>query len=246
LVYSKSGGAGGYGRCNEFPKSFQPGDLGQWNDPGSPEPLTVRVHLTRDISELKACMEKASIHNCFADYGQPLETTEAEFGFRIYEHQRTRNVLTLWDWYTFEALSTIDLKPWIIDHAVIAAPGSGRLAIALPDSDRQRLVGVYSLNGPHWDACIKEHEAELPQPEGHAPWRRAVEEACGVDLRLLVDGEYVEPPKLRVTNYEEGPTDFGDPVMYVAPGAHHITVDVTGNDPRNVRFAIVIRKEQVQ
>jgi hypothetical protein len=35
-------------------------------------------------------------------------------------------------------------------------------------------------------------------------------------------------------------------MMYVAPGAHHVTVDVTGNDPRNVRFAVVIRKEQRQ
>jgi hypothetical protein len=248
MVTSVSGGGGGIGPCDsEGSMRFQPvSDIPQWTSHHFAEPLTVRMYLTRVSPEFEAC-ERKGTEDCEALYGVPvpLATTDAEFGFRIYEHQARRTVLTLWDSYTFEALSTIDLKPWIVDTAVIAAPGASRLAVALPDFDGQRLVGVYSIRGPHWDACVKDHEAELPTPEGGAAWRVAVEEACRVDFALLVDGEYFEPPKLHITD-EDGPIGFGEPVMYVAPGAHQLTVDVTGNDPRNVRFAVVIRKEQVQ
>jgi hypothetical protein len=246
MVSRMSGGAGGYGPCDsEGPMKFRPSDIGQWSDSGSPEPLTVRIYLTRVTPELENCLDGGDMTECFARYGRPLATTDAEFGFRVYEHPRSRFVLTLWDWYTFEAVSTIDLKPWIVDHAVIAAPGSDRLAVALPDSDRERLVGVYSLHGPHWDTCVEAHEAELPNPESGSDWRNAVEKTCGVHFRLLVDGEYVKPPELQLTD-DDGPSGFGYPVMYVDPGAHHVTVEVTGSDPRNVRFAIVIRKEYVQ
>lgn len=248
MVTSVSGGGGGIGPCNsEGPMTFEPVvDIPQWTSHHFAEPLTVRMYLTRVSPEMEACLRKG-VENCEALFGvpQPLATTDADFGFRIYEHQATRTVLTLWDSYTFEALSTIDLKPWIIDHAVVAAPGASHLAAALPNSEAQRLVGVYAVHGPHWDVCAKQHEAELPNQEPFSAYSRELEKLCGVDFRLLVDGEYVEPPKLHITD-SDPPIGFGEPVMYVAPGAHHVTVDVTGNDPRNVRFAVVIRKEQVQ
>jgi hypothetical protein len=244
LVHEEIDGAGGYGPCESTgPMTVRPADIGQWSEAGPPEQLSVHAWLTRVTPELEPCLEHGTIDECFGRYGQPLAATDAEFGFRIYHHPRQRSVLTLWDAFTFEAHSTIDQKPWIVDHAVLAAAGSDRLAIALPDSRRQRLVGVHSLNGPHWNACIEEHRAELPKPEGDLPWRNAVDEVCGVRLWLRVDGEYVAPRTVGMT--DDGRAGFGDPIMYVAPGAHHVTVDVVG-DPRNVRYAVVLWKEQVQ
>jgi hypothetical protein len=239
----------GFGECNpDDPLSLEPRlDIPQWTSHHFAEPVSVRMYVTRLSSEMEACLRKG-VEDCEALYGvpQPLETTDAEFGFRIYEHRATRTVLTLWDQYAFEALSTIDHKPWIIDHAVVAAPGASHLAFALPKSDRRRLVGVYSAHSRHWDRCIAQHRRELPDVEPYTTYQKAADRVCGgFEFRLLVDGEYVEPPKLHITD-SDGPIGFGDPVMYVAPGAHRVTVDVTGTDPRNVRYAVVIRKEQVQ
>jgi hypothetical protein len=104
---------------------------------------------------------------------------------------------------------------------------------------------VYSTHSPHWDRCLGQHKRELPDVEPFTTYLKAADMVCGgFDFRLLVDGEYVEPPKLHITD-SDGPIGFGDPVMYVAPGAHRVTVDVTGKNARNVRFAVVIRKEQV-
>ncbi len=51
---------------------------------------------------------------------------------------------------------------------------------------------------------------------------------CLVDLELRIDGKIA---------------DF-DGQIVVPPGAHEVTVEVVRNDPRNVRYSLVIWKER--
>lgn len=88
MVTRVSGGGGGIGPCDsEGPMAFQPvTDVPQWTSQHAAEPLTVRMYLTRVSSELLACNRKGA-EDC-TRYAQPLQTTDADFGFRIYEHRR--------------------------------------------------------------------------------------------------------------------------------------------------------------
>ncbi len=60
----------------------------------------------------------------------------------------------------------------------------------------------------------------------------AAERLSGNNLRLFVDDQYLDPGD------PESPTFFGEPWMYVAPGEHHVTVDVVRGDPCNFRCAV--------
>ncbi len=110
----------------------------------------------------------------------------------------------------------------------------------MPASDRSRIVAVYATETPPLEDCA----AAL----GHRPPQSAEEEKaqfaefdrrCTTDLELRVDGG-LPPPA--------GPdyTYFGfDGQALLPPGdAQTVTIDVIKNDPRYVRYALVIWEER--
>ena len=111
------------------------------------EPMTARMYVTRVSPELAACARKAEV-DCLGVYGAPapLTSTDAEFGFRVYEHRAAPIVLRLFG-YTYEALSIQDGQSWVVDRAVLSAPGANRLAVRLPDAKHRWLVGLFRTRG---------------------------------------------------------------------------------------------------
>ena len=229
-------GGAGYGRCDEGSAALPKPDL-----PASeltlarPQATTVRMIVTRPTPQFLACY-RTGVEDCSARYGppQPLATTDAEFGFRMYDHAGAP-VLRLFG-NGYQAMSTIDGQAWIVDRAVLAAPGAGRLAFRLPDAKHRWLVGLFQdWTTPHKQACIRWHGLDT-YPEGnHVAEERAIDRACGTRLRLLVDGTF------RPYGGNDD-TTYGDPWTYVAPGAHEVTVDATKGDPRNARYAVLVWK----
>jgi hypothetical protein len=173
----------------------------------------------------------------------PIDATDAEFGFRIYEHAPAPLVLQLLDAgngepYGFEALGVVDGTAWLVDQAVIAAPHSDRLVVDLPASDEERLVDVYDSRGPGFAGCVDDHADELP-PESpdRVTYDAAVSEVCGTTLRLTVDGTPVTPAR---DPYASG--RFRPLGARLAPGVdHQIVVEVAHGDPHDVSYAVVLR-----
>ena len=227
-------GGGAYGRCNDGSTALPPPDLPVLEyDHSVPQPTTVRMYVARLSPEVRSCYVK-SVEDCQGLYGspQPLATTDAEFGFRVYDHTGARVVLRLFG-YTYQALSTRDGEPWIVDRAVVAGRGADRLAVRLPDTRHRWIVGVFDEGTRHMDACAHRHGLDTNDEGQRLAWRRALQRACGVRLRLLVDGAF----QRHVGGFD---SSYGEPWTYVSPGAHEVTVDVTRGDPRNVRYAIII------
>ncbi len=177
---------------------------------------------------------------------EPLKATDAEFGFRIYDDPAVPPVMQLFDdagngepWY-FGALTSIDGVAWLLDRAVVAAPDSHRLAFELPASDPEHVVDVYVGRGPHRERCLKQHADELPDWEStdtHV-YEAAVEQVCGVDLRLLVDGNPIAP----VAVDPHGTGHFTELGARLPSGTdHQVEVQVVRGDPRDIRYAVVVR-----
>jgi hypothetical protein len=230
--YRFSGGGGGYGRCAEGTAALPPPDLPLYRLQQPVQPVTVRMFVARISAESKACFRRAAV-DCLAVPGapQPLAVTDADFGFRLFDHTGAPVVLKLFG-YDYEALSTKDGKPWIVDRAVLAARGADRLAVRLPDAKHRWLVGVFQQEAPHKEVCTRRHGLDKHEGRNLAQYR-AIERTCGTRLRLVVDG--------RVRSHRgNDDTSYGDPWTYAAPGAHEVTVEVTKGDPRNVRYAVIV------
>jgi len=139
--------------------------------------------------------------------------------------------------YCFGALSSINEIAWLLDRTVVAATDADRLAFELPASDSDYLVDVYRVDGPHLPRCTAQHADELPDIEPHAPYAVAVNKVCGVDLRLVVDGTTFSPDK---DPYASG--HFMELGAQLSPGTvHQVVVEVVRGDPRNIRYAVVVR-----
>jgi hypothetical protein len=107
----------------------------------------------------------------------------------------------------------------------------------LPASDSDYLVDVYTANGAHMQRCAEQHADELPGQEPFGAYLAARDKICGVDLRLVVDGTTVTP---------DADPHAGGHFMTLggrlSPGvAHRIVVEVVHGDPRNIRYAVVVR-----
>ncbi|HSV41352.1 MAG TPA: hypothetical protein VLI04_21495 [Nocardioidaceae bacterium] len=202
------------------------------------------VAIAPPSQELRDCLAG----NGSGDYcplPEPIAATDAEFGFRIYEYTE-RPVLQLFEdaetaeFYRFEAVSSIKGAAWLVDRAVVAAPDTDRLAFELPASNAEYLVDVYEVSSPHFDRCVDQHQDELPDyatTDSHV-YGDAVDKACGVDLRLMIDGNTIAPGEV----YPEKTGHFSDLGARLSPGTpHRVEVTVVRGDPRNIRYAVIVR-----
>jgi hypothetical protein len=245
--YERSGGAMGFGRCSPDADTSLPvgSDLeGDSPNQHTAEPVTVRMWIAHLSAAYVDCFH-GNTPDCNAVYGvpQPIVNPDAEFGFRIYEHLTLRPVLQVLDdadnnaRYSFEALSSLGGTAWLLDRAVVAGPDADRLALGLSASDDEYLVDVYTVDGPHMQRCAEQHADELPGQEPFGAYLAARDKVCGVALRLVVDGNPVAPDE---NPYAAG--HFTNLGAHLSPGAvHRIVVEVEHGDPRNIRYAVIVR-----
>jgi hypothetical protein len=240
-------GGGGYGRCSpDADPSLAPGtDIGDLvvEDPlGSPQ--TVRMWIVRPPAAFLRCQQGGS-GACPSPFDlPPVAGPDAEFGFRAYAHRATLAFPLLEDAgngapYPLQALSTVDGTAWLVDRAVVAAPGADRLALELPASSDDRLVDVYTGDDAHLERCRAQHADELPDwaATDHLAYEKAFDRVCGVDVRLVVDGTSVSPagnPRADGHFRELG-------ARLSADADHQVVVEVVRGDPRDIRYAVVVR-----
>jgi hypothetical protein len=194
----------------------------------------------------KRCLNSDSAGDCRI---RPAASTEATFGFAIHEHRATRPVLHLGkdlgfevdhleDPLDFAALVIQGGHEYLMEEAVIPAPGANRLVVRLDASDQERLVGVFSVENTRSRACGDRYEKEHRRTGSKQSGERALAEAaakfCDVVYSLKVDDSGAPVS----ADFSE----FGDPWMHAPAGASEVTVDVASGDPRNERLALVIWK----
>ncbi len=241
-------GGGGYFACSpDAPTTLAPTtDL---VDQVAQDPVdgtrTVRMWLARPSREFLDCVEVDGPVDCpRAEDVPPVSDPDADFGFRLYGSPDVSPVLRLplaeenGEPFRFRALISVGGVPWVLDRAVVAAPGASRLAVRVRASDRPRLVDVYADDSIHLERCRREHADDLPSYESvqSADYWAQVHRLCGVDVRLLVDGQRVPP--------SDDPRADGHvrPLGAVLDAAEHrIEVEVVRGDPRDVAYALVLR-----
>ena len=245
FVYDIGDGGGGYGRCSPgADTTLAPGDLDEMAWPrGRPEQRTVRMWIARSPARFLECPDGSGDCPLLADV-PPVIGPDAEFGFRIYQHQSSAVLRVFEDArdgqpFDLVALSVVGGTAWLLDRAVVAGPDAERLAFELAASDRDRLVDVYTGDGPHLERCRAQHADELPDrvSTDTAVYAAAFDRICGVDLRLVVDGSTVgldKDPHARGHYQELG-------ALLTHGGDHQVTVEVVRGDPRNIQYAVVVR-----
>ncbi len=205
-----------------------------------PTVTPLRMFVTGPLSAVaQRCLGTTGAASCPASLGlSPLAQTDATFGFGVYEPKRGPIVLDVSGFARFEALSIGDGVEYLIDRAVVSADGAPRLVVRLPATDRRRVVGYLSRETPATEDCA----AALghPVPTSADEERAQMEEfdrRCLTDLELRIDGEL----PLR----QKHDFSFVQGQVVLPPGdAHDVTVTVTRNDPRNVRYALFIWEER--
>ncbi|HET7736021.1 MAG TPA: hypothetical protein VFK52_08615 [Nocardioidaceae bacterium] len=230
------GSRGMYGRCSpddptEAPTPTEPIDLGRYN--AKPMAYPFRMFVTDQVPEAaRSCISGGEdAIGCVSTHDlAPVESTDVTFGFGVFEHTTSPRVLTVLDEIRFEALALADGVEYLVDRAVEAAPGSDRLVVRLPASDRSRIVALQTRETPSMEQCVE--GLGIDAEDDFDEWQKAVQRECANDLTLQVDGE-------RQRN------DFdwylGSQQVLVPPGGEHlVTVDVVRNDPRNLAYALVI------
>jgi hypothetical protein len=207
------------------------------------------MYVGRASGKAQACYEGRSrdpLADCARRYGPPQPVAGAEFGFRIFDLGPAPTVLTLFGEantkepaYELPALSSIGGHAWLVDRAVVAAPGADRLAVELPASNVARVVDVYTDAGRHKERCLDQHADELPDwgSTDHGVYEAAVDKVCGVDIRLVVDGTTVAPEE----DFYAGGHFMAVGARLAPDAAHGVVVEVVGGDPRNLRYGIVVR-----
>lgn len=247
FVYDIGDGGGGYGRCSpSADTTLDPGDLDEMAWPRSrPEPRTVRMWIARSPATFLECTDNGSGDCPSLTDVPPVISPDAEFGFRIYQHQAPAALRLLEDvggtgeHINLVALSVVGGTAWLLDRAVVAGSDAERLALELPASDHDYLVDVYTGDGPHLERCRAQHAEELPDiasTDSHV-YQATFDRICGVDLRLVVDGSTVRPDKDPHANghYQK----LG---AQLSPGGEHqVAVEVIRGDPRNIQYAVVVR-----
>jgi hypothetical protein len=249
-AYSYGDGAGGVGYCSlNDPLSPPPParDLGPSTFQFLPESLPVRMYVFKATKAQKECLKRNSPGECHV---RRPASTDATFGFAIHEHRATRAVLHLGkdlgfevghleDPLDFAALVIQGGQEYLLEEAVVPAPGANRLVVRLDASDRERLIGVFSVANKRSEACGDRYQKEhrLPGSKNGAAERALAEAAakfCNVEYSLKVD-DNLAPVSADFS-------EFGEPWMNASAGARQVTVDVARGDPRNERLAVVIWK----
>jgi hypothetical protein len=243
---SDQGTRGLSGTCStDDPTAVPPaaGAIGpqQWGNEGTMA-YPIRMFVTDALTTgAQRCLTLSmDTDSCLTAHGLvPLDATDTTFGFGVYERGVAPTVMNVLGW-RFEALAMADGVSYLVDRAIVSAQGSPRLVVQMPASDRSRIVAVYATETPELEDCA----AAL----GHRPPQSAEEEKaqfaefdrrCTTDLELRVDGRL---PPTAGTDYAY----FGfDGQALLPPGdARTVTIDVIKNDPRYVRYALVIWEER--
>ncbi len=246
--YTYGDGGGGSGQCSpDDPVSPPPPDrdLGPGTFAFPPEPLPVRMFVfTPTGAQTRCLLRTGSLEDCQIP---PATSTDATFGFVIYEHRATRSVLHLGkdlgfevphldDPLDFAALVIQKGQEYLLEKAVVPAPGEQRIVVRLDASDRARLIGVFSTKNHRWAACFDRYLEAQDLPDGPESADRALtDEAtgfCTVDYSLTIDDD--------VALHSDEYSQFGDPWSVAPAGAREITVEPVRGDPRNQSFAVVI------
>lgn len=236
---SHGDGGAGYGPCSlgDPVTPPPPGDLGPTTLFRFAEPVPVRLFVFAPTEAQRQCLHRrGSVADCQI---RPAASTDATFGFVIYEHPANRSVLHVWKYLDFDALTILDGQEYLTERAVVAAPGSDRLVIGLDGSDRELLVSLFAMTNKRGQECMEDYVAAhlLPGTSRESADRALVDESvafCSVEYALKVDGSIA--PKA------DESLGFGDQFMRAPAGAREVTVDVTHGDPRNERLAVVIWK----
>ena len=167
----------------------------------------------------------------------PLASSDAEFGFVVREHAPARRVLEVVG-SPFEALATVDGAEYLVQRAVVAAPRAPRLVVRLAASDRPRVLGVYRQDPPALEACRRRHDKDgiLDKPEQQHPQSafERLDRLCVAELELRLDGRRGRAGELA------GSLAAESSIRVPAGPARTVTVEVVRNDPRNVRYGLVV------
>ncbi len=205
------------------------------------EPYPLRMFVTGSLPPAaQQCLRTTTdVDACLAAHSvEPLDSADVTFGFGVYEHQAAPVVLSgLGGNIESQALVTADGVEYLADRAVVAAARAARLVVPLPASDRRTILAVVSVDTPATETCAR---AVNPDPPGNAEEEAAnqarFEQRCLATVELRVDGE---PSREKHDWY------FGEQQVLLPPGpAREVTVNVVKNDPRNVRYALVIWTER--
>jgi hypothetical protein len=240
-IYEREDGASGIGHCApDADTTLAPGfDIPDEVVTDQPGALSMTMWVTRPSAAWLDCWRQGT-QDCDAVYGTPpaMADPATRFGFAVYEH-RPAPALHLFQ-RSYDAVSTINHVAWVIDRAVTTAPGAGRLAFELPRSDNEYVVDVYQTQSRHFEHCRQAHEAELPDYETtqSSDYWDAVDEVCGTEVALSVDGIPV-PSDNRDTARKGHFTELGGHLE--ADALHRVEAEVVRGDPRNVRYAVVVR-----
>jgi hypothetical protein len=240
-IYQREDGASGIGSCSPDADTTLAPDHDIPDEVFSDQavPLSMTMWVARPSAGWLHCWRRGT-SDCDAQYGTPPAVTDpgTRFGFAVYEH-RPAPVVQLFR-RSYDAASTINHVPWVIDRVVTPAAGAGRLAVELPSSGPERIIDVYQAPSSHFEDCRLAHAEELPDYETtqSADYWAEVDELCGTTLRLVVDGTPVE----RDNRDPSGKGHFTELGAQLGSDAtHQVEVEVVRGDPRNVRYALVIR-----
>lgn len=231
-----------FGTCSQDDPTTLPGPTGNiepqtrnYRERASANPM--RMFLTSALTPAaQECLGRTGDTDaCLSTHGlTPLAGTDADFGFGVYEHRAAPVVLSGPN-IESQALTMAGGVEYLVDRAVLAAPGSSRLVVQLPASDRSRIVAVTSSETAALEDCADRVVQGKPpgSPQEEKAQTYEVMRRCGTEVELRIDGE--RPPAVEHDFY------FGEQQVVLPPGdAVTVTVEVVKNDPRNVRYAIVI------
>ncbi|HSV41247.1 MAG TPA: hypothetical protein VLI04_20970 [Nocardioidaceae bacterium] len=233
-----NGTRGMYGQCSPDDPATVPAttdNISQDRFSADPMAYPIRMFVTDAIpAAARPCISGGEdAEGCVVTHGLvPLENTEATFGFGVYEHKQAPRVLDVLDGASFEALAIADGVEYLVDRAVVAAPGADQLVVTLPASDQLRIIAVQQRETKPLERCAESIDIEVVDAKTSAAQMEEFQRRCVNELELRVDGVL---PKRQHDWY------LGEQQTLIPPGEEHVvTVDVIKNDPRNVRYAVII------
>lgn len=204
-----------------------------------PKAYPLRMFVTAPLSPAaQKCLRRTlDTDACLSAHAlAPLPDTDETFGFGVYEHKAAPVVLRgLGGSIQSQALTMADGVEYLVDRAVVAAAGAPRLVVQLPASDRPTILAVVRSETAALEKCAD--RLNLNEPPSSAKEENAnlekFERRCIAEVELRIDGQPAP--------HEEHDFYFGEQQVVLAPGdAREVTVEVVKNDPRNVRYAVIL------
>lgn len=210
-------------------------------EPAMAYPLRMFVTDALPVAAQDCLTRRMDTDSCLAAHRiAPLDDTDATFGLGVYEHLTAPTVMNVLGGWTFEALAMADGVEYLVDRAVVSGQGSPRLVVQMPASDRSRIVAVYATETPALEDCSASLGHRKPQSaKEETAQLKERDRRCTTDLELRVDGQL--PP---VAGQDYGYFGFDGQALLPPGNARTVTIDVIKNDPRYVRYALVIWEER--